>query len=80
MTIMQCFFRDASLLTCTRVFARAVLVVTAKGSGAEIIPFLKTYVNLPGAIGFTVLYSKLTNKCAHARRPKCCAILFARCP
>jgi AAA family ATP:ADP antiporter len=39
-----------------------VLVVTAKGSGAEIIPFLKTYVNLPGAIGFTVLYSKLTNK------------------
>lgn len=39
-----------------------VLVVTARGSGAEIIPFLKTYVNLPGAIGFTVLYSKLTNK------------------
>lgn len=39
-----------------------VLVVTAPGSGAEIIPFLKTYVNLPGAIGFTVLYSKLSNK------------------
>jgi len=39
-----------------------VLVVTARGSGAEIIPFLKTYVNLPGAIGFTILYSKLTNK------------------
>merc|ERR1719424_1494395 len=38
-----------------------VLVVTAPKSGAEIIPFLKTYVNLPGAIGFTVLYSKLTN-------------------
>lgn len=36
-----------------------VLVVTA--AGAEIIPFLKTYVNLPGAIAFTVLYSKLTN-------------------
>ena len=35
--------------------------MTARGSGAEIIPFLKTYVNLPGAIGFTVLYSKLTN-------------------
>tara|TARA_B100000787_G_scaffold157743_1_gene134705 strand:- start:252 stop:365 length:114 start_codon:yes stop_codon:yes gene_type:complete len=34
-----------------------VLVVTAPKSGAEIIPFLKTYVNLPGAIGFTVLYS-----------------------
>lgn len=39
-----------------------VLVVTAPKSGAEIIPFLKTYVNLPGAIAFTVLYSKLTNK------------------
>ena len=37
-------------------------MVTAPKSGAEIIPFLKTYVNLPGAIGFTVLYSKLTNK------------------
>ena len=32
------------------------LVVTAPKSGAEIIPFLKTYVNLPGAIAFTVLY------------------------
>jgi len=39
-----------------------VLVVTAPGSGAEIIPFLKTYVNLPGAIAFTALYSELTNK------------------
>ncbi|CAN0134776.1 unnamed protein product [Ectocarpus sp. 12 AP-2014] len=38
-----------------------VLVVTAPGSGAEIIPFLKTYVNLPAAIAFTVLYSKLNN-------------------
>lgn len=36
-----------------------VLVVTA--AGAEIIPFLKTYVNLPGAIAFTVLYSKMSN-------------------
>lgn len=38
-----------------------VLVVTAPGSGAEIIPFLKTWVNLPMAIGFTVLYAKLAN-------------------
>lgn len=36
-----------------------VLVVTAPGSGAEIIPFLKTYLNLPLAIGFTVLYTKV---------------------
>lgn len=38
-----------------------VLVVTAPGSGAEIIPFLKTWVNLPMAIGFTVLYAQLAN-------------------
>lgn len=37
-----------------------VLVVTAPGSGAEIIPFLKTWVNLPMAIGFTILYAKVT--------------------
>lgn len=36
-----------------------VLVVTA--AGAEIIPFLKTYCNLPGAILFTIGYSKLSN-------------------
>jgi len=36
-----------------------VLVVTS--AGAEIIPFLKTYVNLPGAILFTIAYSKMSN-------------------
>ena len=39
-----------------------VLVVTAPGGGAEIIPFLKTYVNLPSSIGFAVLYGILCNK------------------
>ncbi|KAF9613546.1 hypothetical protein IFM89_008674 [Coptis chinensis] len=38
-----------------------VLVVTAPGSSAEIIPFLKTWVNLPMAIGFMLLYNKLSN-------------------
>ena len=33
--------------------------MTAPGSGAEIIPFLKTWVNLPAAIGFTILYAKV---------------------
>ena len=37
-------------------------MVTAPKSGAEIIPFLKTYVNLPGAIAFTVLYGSLSNR------------------
>ena len=39
-----------------------VLVVTAPNSGAEIIPFLKTYVNLPSAVLFTLAYSSLCNK------------------
>ena len=38
-----------------------VLVVTAPGSGAEIIPFLKTWVNLPMAIGFMTIYVKLSD-------------------
>lgn len=33
--------------------------MTAPGSGAEIIPFLKTWVNLPMAIAFTVVYSEV---------------------
>ncbi|CAM9880086.1 unnamed protein product [Pylaiella littoralis] len=44
-----------------------VLVVTAPNSGAEVIPFLKTYVNLPGAVAFTVLYSKLCNSVEQGR-------------
>lgn len=36
-------------------------VVTAKGSGAEVIPILKGWIVLPIALGTTLLYSKLTN-------------------
>mmetsp|Transcript_28418 Transcript_28418/g.45111 ORF Transcript_28418/g.45111 Transcript_28418/m.45111 type:complete len:703 (-) Transcript_28418:137-2245(-) len=36
-----------------------VLVVTS--GGAEVIPFLKTYLNLPAAIGVTVIYSSMLN-------------------
>ena len=39
--------------------SKDVLVVTAPGSGAEVIPFLKTYVNLPMAIGFSIIYAKV---------------------
>jgi TLC ATP/ADP transporter len=38
-----------------------VLMVTAPKSGAEVIPFIKTYVNLPAAILFTGIYSKMTD-------------------
>lgn len=36
-------------------------VVTAKGSGAEVIPVLKGWIVLPVALGATLLYSKLAN-------------------
>ncbi|HSX26782.1 MAG TPA: Npt1/Npt2 family nucleotide transporter [Chlamydiales bacterium] len=36
-------------------------VVTAEGSGAEVIPVLKGWIVLPIAMGVTLLYSKLTN-------------------
>jgi AAA family ATP:ADP antiporter len=49
-----------------------VLVVTAPNSGAEIIPFLKTYVNLPSAIAFTVLYSSMCNRMSTAKVIKRC--------
>ncbi len=38
------------------------LVVTAPGSGAEIIPFLKVYGVIPMAVLFMLIYAKLSNK------------------
>jgi len=53
-----------------------VLMVTAKGSGAEVIPFIKTYVNLPTAIGFTALYSKLCDRMEQKNVFYTCTIPF----
>ncbi len=52
----------------TPYMSQDVLVVTAPGSGAEIIPFLKTWVNLPMAIVFTVGYAKVGALSAGADR------------
>lgn len=38
------------------------LVVTAKASGAEVIPFIKVWVMFPGAILMTVLFTRLSNR------------------
>lgn len=51
-----------------------VLVVTA--AGAEIIPFLKTYCNLPGAILFTVVYAKLSNVLSKEKLFYACLLPF----
>jgi len=46
------------VLRCMKV----TLVVTAHGSSAEIIPFLKVWGVLPGAILLTYIYTKLSNR------------------
>lgn len=53
-----------------------VLMITAPKSGAEVIPFIKTYVNLPTAIGFTVLYSKLCDRLEQKNVFYACTIPF----
>jgi ATP:ADP antiporter, AAA family len=45
------------ILTCMK----DTFVVTAKGSGAEVIPVLKGWIVLPIALLITLLYSKLSN-------------------
>ncbi len=45
-----------NLLRCMKV----TLVVTSQGSGAEVIPFLKVWAVLPGAVLLTYLYTKLS--------------------
>src|ERR1700733_5610161 len=37
------------------------LIVTAPGSGAEAIPFIKVYLVVPCAIIFMIIYAKLSN-------------------
>ena len=41
---------------------KVTLIVTAEGSGAEVIPFLKTWAVLPGAVLMTFLYTWLANR------------------
>lgn len=43
------------------------LIVTAPGSGAEAIPFLKVWAVLPLAIVFMVVYAKMSNKLSKTR-------------
>ncbi|MFT4551608.1 MAG: AAA family ATP:ADP antiporter [Chlamydiales bacterium] len=42
--------------------AKDALVVTARGSGAEAIPFIKVWVLLPMAFFLTYLFAKMSNK------------------
>jgi len=44
-----------------------VVVVTAKSSGAEVIPFIKVWVLLPMAILFTLIFTRLSNRFSQER-------------
>lgn len=46
-----------NVLRCMKV----TLVVTPEGSGAEVIPFLKVWAVLPGALIITYVYTRLSN-------------------
>jgi len=43
------------------------IVITAKGSGAEVIPFIKVWVLLPMAVLATLVFTKLTNRFSQER-------------
>ncbi len=47
-----------NILRCMKV----TLVVTPEGSGAEVIPFLKVWAVLPGAVLLTYIYTQLSNR------------------
>ncbi|MDX8431030.1 MAG: Npt1/Npt2 family nucleotide transporter [Candidatus Algichlamydia australiensis] len=42
--------------------AKDALVITAKGSGAEALPFIKVWAILPMALLFTAIYSRFANR------------------
>lgn len=52
-----------NVLRCMKV----TLVVTAAGSGAEVIPFLKVWAVLPGALLLTYLYTCLASRMTRER-------------
>ena len=53
-----------------------VLMITAPKSGAEVIPFIKTYVNLPTAISFAAIYAKLCDNMEHKNVFYACTLPF----
>ena len=52
----------ATIIYCVLANLKEALVVTSKGSGAEVIPVLKGWVVLPVAFMMAILYSKLSHR------------------
>jgi len=53
-----------------------VLIITDPNSGAETIPFLKTYVLIPGTMVFFALYVRLCATCSQATIMYICTTFF----
>jgi len=53
-----------------------VLLLTAPKSGAEVIPFIKTYCNLPAAISFATIYATLCDRMEQRNVFYACVIPF----
>ncbi len=63
------FFLMFSLCTCYSILRnlKDTVILTAKTSGAEVIPFLKVWGMLPGAIIGTWIFAKLSNRFAREK-------------
>src|SRR5260221_14461338 len=59
---MLALFFLISFIYNTLKCMKTTLVVSMPGSGAEVIPFLKVWAVLPGAVLVTYLYTKLSNR------------------
>jgi AAA family ATP:ADP antiporter len=59
---MLCIFFLISFDYNTLRIMKDTLVVTAKSAGAEAIPFIKVWAMFPGAILFTWLFTRLSNR------------------
>lgn len=59
--MMSLFFLISFVYSILRPM-KIALVVSASGSGAQIIPYIKTWGILPGAILFTILFTKLNRR------------------
>lgn len=59
---MLCIFFLISLDYNILRIMKDTLVVTAKSSGAEVIPFIKVWVMFPGALLMTFIFTRLSNR------------------
>lgn len=56
LAIFFCITLNYNILRCIK----DSLIITAKGSGAEVIPFIKVWAMFPGSLLFTLIYLKLS--------------------